>query len=728
MPANSGLLNFSGRKKLPLTLQTEISECGLACLSMVAAYHGDQTSLTSLRHKYPVSLKGATLNSLINISDHMDMASRAVRLNIIELGKLQLPAVLHWDMNHFVVLKSVGSKRLVIHDPAFGKRVLSFDETSKHFTGVALEITPTHSFKPKTERQQLHLKDFWRNAQGLKRGLVQLLLLSAVLQAFTLVAPFYMQLVVDEVIISQDSDLLSVLAFGFLLLALVKLGTNALRSYVILHISSTLNFQMGINLFRHLIRLPMGFFEKRHIGDVMSRFGSLNQVQDLLTMGLVTAIVDGAMAITTLIMMMIYAPKLAMIVTIVVCAYAVIRAASYQPLRQLTEESIIAHAKEDSNFMESIRGIQSIKVFGRETDRQNLWQNRHAEVINADIRLGKINITYSTINNLLFGLENVLIIYLGAQLVLNNAFSIGMLYAFIAYKSQFTEKTVALIEKLIEFRMLGLHLSRIADIALTKKEFALDTDNHSTHVIGGNIALRHVSYRYSDSEPYIFEDITMTVNNGESVAIIGPSGCGKTTLMKIMMGLCEASNGDVLVDQNERNPSNLRNFRSQIAAVMQDDQLLSGTIADNICFFDTMPDQEKIEHYAQLAAIHHDIAAMPMGYNSLVGDMGTTLSGGQKQRLLLARALYRTPKILFLDEATSHLDTQLEYFVNDAVKQLNITRIIIAHRPETIQSADRVLMFDQGELKEVIRKPEPVDNNIESISPPHGAARKVQHD
>ncbi|UZE95919.1 peptidase domain-containing ABC transporter [Alkalimarinus alittae] len=704
MSASLSLLKFSGRKTLPITLQTEMAECGLACLSMVAAYHGYEADLTSLRHKYPISLKGVTLKSLMDISDKMGMAARALRLDIGDMDKLQRPAVLHWDMNHFVVLKSVGNQKITIHDPAQGERVLSFDEVSKHFTGVALELTPTRSFEPKVEQQRLHLSDFWRNASGLKRGLIQLLLLSVVLQAFALISPFYMQLVVDEVIVSHDADLLKVLAWGFLLLALIKLSTDALRSYVILHISNMLSFQMGVNLFRHLVRLPMDFFEKRHIGDVVSRFGSLNQVQELLTTGVVTAIVDGAMAITTLVMMIIYAPVLAVVVTVVVAIYGIIRYALYRPLRQLTEEGIVAKAKEDSNFMESIRGIQSIKIFGREADRQTLWQNRYAEVVNTGIRLGKVNIAYSTINNLLFGLENVLVIYLGAQLVLDNAFSVGMLYAFISYKGQFTDKTVALIEKLIEFKMLGLHLNRIADIALTEKEKALELESVRSEPIEGNLALKGISYRYSESEPCIFENVSMSVAQGESVAIIGPSGCGKTTLMKVMMGLFEASAGTLLVDGKELDSSGVRNFRSQVAAVMQDDQLLSGTVADNICFFDSTPDLERIEYCGQLASIHHDIEAMPMRYNSLVGDMGTTLSGGQKQRLLLARALYRKPKILFLDEATSHLDTQLEYFVNEAVKKLDITRIIIAHRPETIQSADRVLVFEQGQLMDVTQQ------------------------
>lgn len=693
------LLRFSSRKRLPVILQTEIAECGLACLAMIACYHGHEIDLNTLRREYPISLRGTTLHSLMQTADKMDFSTRPLRLELDQLDQLQMPTILHWDMNHFVVLKSVNKKFAIIHDPAQGLRKLSINEVSKHFTGVALELTPTAKFKPVNEVRKIPFSTFWTRIVGLKRAMLQVFILSVALQIFSLISPQYMQLVVDGVLSNYDVHFLKVLALGFLLLMLIEVGTTALRSFLVMSFSSMLSIQMATNLFRHLIRLPLPYFEKRHIGDVVSRFGSLSQIEKILTTGIVQAIVDGMMAIATFIMLIIYAPILAGIVLIALLLYSVIRFLWYSPLRNITEESIVIGAKESTNFIETIRATQSIKIFGKEAQRQILWQNRYADKINVGIRLGKLKIAFSSLNSLLFGIENILVVYIAAKLVMNMSMTVGMLFAFMSYKSQFTGKAVAFIENMIELKMLGLHLERLADIALEEPE-AQDMGMLEPPKIEGKIVLENISFCYNEGEPNILNKINLTINPGESIAIVGPSGCGKTTLMKVMMGLFTPSEGQVLIDDIPLTKLGLHNFRQQVAAVMQNDQLLSGSISENISFFDTNLDQPLVEQCAQFAVIAHDIANMPMGYNTLIGDMGTTLSGGQKQRVVLARALYKKPKILFLDEATSHLDVALEQAVNYAIKQINITRVIIAHRPETIRSADRIFVFTPDGLIE----------------------------
>ncbi len=696
----SSLLHFKKRSKLPVILQTEVAECGLTCLSMIAGYHGYDTDLHSLRRRFPVSLKGATLAHIIQVAERLELSARALRVELDALESLQLPAVLHWDLNHFVVLKEVSGSKVVIHDPGRGRQVLALDELSKHFTGVAVEFTPTTSFKVEKAVEQVRLLDFLRATGGIKKAFIQLLVLSVLLQVFAIASPFYMQLVVDQALTTFDPDLLTVLAIGFLLLAIIKVATNSFRSWVIVYLGNTLSFQMGGNLFRHLIHLPLDFFEKRHIGDLIARFGSMDAIQKMLTTGMVSAMVDGVMAVTTFIMMWLYAPKLALLVLAVVLVYTGIRLLMFRTMRELTEEGIVARAKEQSNFMESLRAIQSIKMYGKESDRQSLWKNCYADVANTRIRLGKFSVVYTSINELLFGAESVLVVYLGASMVLDGGFSIGMLYAFIAYKTQFSQKTSALIEQLIEFKMLGLHLSRLSDIALMEKEDLGETGALG-HDFKGELVLNNIQFRYSDTDPYLFQDLNVHIKPGEAVAIIGPSGCGKSTLMKVMMGLLPADGGDICYDGSKLSELGLQSLRSSIGAVMQDDQLLSGSIADNIAFFEASPEQERIEACAKLASVHQDIAQMPMNYLSLIGDMGTTLSGGQKQRILLARALYRQPKLLFMDEATSHLDVQTERVVNEAIKALDVTRVIIAHRPETIRTADRILLLEKGVLRDV---------------------------
>ncbi|WP_105102111.1 peptidase domain-containing ABC transporter [Microbulbifer pacificus] len=687
------LLHFSTSRRLPVILQTEAAECGLVCLAMIAGFHGYDTDLASLRRRFHISSHGTNLKTLMDMAGRLHLAGRALRLELAHLGELQLPCVLHWDMNHFVVLKSVQAKRVTIHDPAIGERVLERTEFDQHFTGVALELTPTDDFKAGADRQRLTLGHFWSRITGLKRNLVQILLLSLLLQLFAIVAPFYMQTVVDDVILRSDDNLLLVLALGFGLLLIIQTGTSALRDWVILHISSRLNMQMAANLFRHLIRLPMSYFSTRHMGDVVSRFGSVNQVRELLTTGLVAAVVDGIMALITLAAMFFYDVKLTLIVILVVLLYAVLRLLLYRPLRLLTEEQIVAQAKHDTHFMESVRAIQTIKLFQRENDRQGQWHNRLADTLNKQIRITRWNIGYDTINRLLFGLENLLVTYFAATAVMGNILSVGMLYAFMSYKTRFVESMDALIIKWIELKMLGLHLDRLSDIVFTPTESIdpqsalLEHNDPSIQPLRGRIEVRNLSFRYGEAEAPSFQNLNFTIEAGETVAIVGPSGCGKTTLLKCLMGLLEPTEGEILIDGQPL--KQLPYYRNQIAGVMQDDQLLAGTIADNIACFEPQLDIQRIVYCAGLACIHEEILRMPMQYNTLVGDMGTSLSGGQKQRIVLARALYRAPRILFMDEATSHLDVNNETMVNDHIQQLTFTRVLVAHRPETVKSAGR---------------------------------------
>lgn len=689
-------LNFSGRRRLPAILQTEAAECGLACLAMVAGFHGHDVDLLTLRRKYPLSLKGATLANLMQVASRLELAPRPVRLELEHLSMLKLPAILHWDMNHFVVLKSFKRGKVVVHDPAQGERLMTLDEFSTHFTGIALELTPTPNFKPATERNTLSPWKLWGKATGIASILVQIFVFSLALELFAILMPFFMQLVVDQVVVSGDYDLLTVLGIGFLLLSIINVAVTALRSWVLLYLRTHLDFQMVNNLFGHLIRLPLDFFQKRHIGDVVSRFTSLKTIQNTLTNDFIAAIVDGIMVFATLIVMVIYSPLLAAVVLVVVACYAIARHFLYRPLRRATEEQIVRQAKTQSNFLETVRGAQSIKVFGREVSRHGVYQNLLADSLNAQVRVTKLSIAFTTINGFLFGVGNIAVIWLGARLVLAGHFSVGMLFAFVSYKGQFTSKTAGLIEKYISYRMLGLHGERVADIALTEPESNVDGLLALDFEPSGQISVENLSFRYSEHEPFVLENVDLQVDPGESVAIVGPSGCGKTTLVKLMLGLLPATEGVVSLDGVDIRRLGLSEYRKLTGAVMQEDQLFAGAISDNIAFFDPALDQQRVEHCAKLAAVHDDIMAMPMAYNTLIGDMGTVLSGGQKQRVLLARALYRRPKILFLDEATSHLDVARERLVNGAVGKLDITRIIVAHRPETIRMADRVIDLAQS--------------------------------
>ena len=695
-------LEFGGPRRLPVFLQTEAAECGLASVGMVAWFHGHRIDLAGMRRRFTVSLKGATLAYLMQVAGALHLAPRPLRLELGELAQLRAPCILHWDLNHFVVLKSADSRGAVIHDPAFGVRRLSLAEVSKHFTGIALELSPTAEFRPADERRRIRLRDLMGKVTGLRRSLTQVFILAIALQAIAIVSPFYMQWAIDGAVVSADRDLLTILGLGFLMLAVIQVGLAALRSWMVLYLGTTLNLQWLANVFSHMLRLPVSYFEKRHLGDVVSRFGAVNTIQRTLTSSFVEALIDGVMAVATLAMMLVYSVALTSIALAAVTVYAILRYAFYDPLKRATEEHIIHSAKQQSHFLETVRGVQSIKLFGRQEERRSRWLNLVVDAVNQDLATQKLSLGFRSANGLVFGLERVAIVWLGALLVLDSAFSVGMLFAFVSYKEQFSARVSGLVDKAIDLRMLNLQGERLADIVLTPPEE--DSPSSPADVIDPSLEVRALSFRYSDTEPFVVLNCSFTVAPGESVAIVGPSGGGKTTLVKLMLGLLSPTDGKILAGGIDIHKLGIDRYRKLVGTVMQDDQLFAGSIADNISFFDPAPDQRAVEHFARLAAVHDDIAAMPMAYNTLIGDMGAALSGGQKQRILLARAMYKQPRILFLDEATSALDVQKERAVNEAIRSLNLTRIIIAHRPETIASAERVIVLQGGKVAQDLRR------------------------
>jgi ATP-binding cassette, subfamily B, bacterial CvaB/MchF/RaxB len=689
-------------RSVPDIRQAEAAECGLACLGMVAWYHGHETDLGSLRRRYPVSLKGMTLASLMAAAERLGLAGRPLRLELGNLKELRLPAILHWDMSHFVVLKRVrrdGS--IVIQDPSRGERKLDLIEISKHFTGVALELTPTTEFEPGARVPGPRLADLLGSTRELGSPLLQTLVLSVILQAYVLASPFYMQLAVDEAVVKDDRELLSVLALGFGLIMVVNAVAGLLRSWVLVYLQSTLAFGMGTGLFHHLLRLPLAFFERRHVGDLVSRFSSLEPIRNLFAEGLISVLVDGSMAVLTAGMIFIYSARLGAVVLAALAIYIFLRIGFYRLFWQRSLDLVHARALENSNFIETVRAIQSIKIFNREAGRTAIWSNRYAEIMTANAGVERLKGAFRALNDVVFGCENLAVVYLGALAALDGTMTIGMLFAFMSYKQQFIDKAVRLVEKGIEFRMLDLHLERLADITRAELELKPQTRTDYRHPLEGRIVVRDLAFRYAPGEPFVFERVSFEIQVGEYIAITGPSGGGKTTLLKVMLGLLEPTEGEIFVDGLPLRTFGAPAFRDQIGVVMQDDQLLSGSIADNICFFDSEFDPPHMQHCATLAGVHDEIMRMPMAYDSLIGDMGSSLSGGQRQRILLARALYKRPKILFMDEGTSHLDTAIEAKVNAAIKTLGLTRVIIAHRSETIASAERRLVVDRGGLQEL---------------------------
>jgi ATP-binding cassette, subfamily B, bacterial CvaB/MchF/RaxB len=672
--------------RIPVILQSEAPECGIACLAMVASYHGHRTDLSAMRVRLSPSLKGITLKHIAQIAETMGMTARGVQVPLDALGKLRLPAVLHWDMNHFVVLAGVSGRKLVIHDPARGKRVMTMDEASRHFTGVAMEFTPTTGFEKKDEREKIRSWQLLRVASGLKGTIAQILLLSFALEVFAIAMPFFLQLVVDRVLVGRDRDLLTVLGIAFCTLVVIQVAVTAVRAWVGVYLSTNINLKLLTTLFNHMLRLPLAWFEKRNIGDIVSKFRSVDAIQRTLTTTFVETAVDGLMVILTLVVMAYYSLMLTGVVVLAALLYAMARWIFYYPQRYATDEQLAHEARSGTHFIETLRGMMAIKLNLRESERRSAYQNLVVDQTNAGVRVQNVGILQRGANALIFGLENVIVIWLAATLVLEGKFTVGMLYAFIGFKLLFLTRIINLIEKWNDFRMLDLHAERIADIALSEAEGTKPLLPGES--AGGTLLIeaKDLGFAYGP-EGFVFRGVNLVVAPGETVAIVGPSGCGKTTLVKVLLGLLQPSEGEVRVNGRSLVDWDTAQYRARIGAVMQDDQLFVGTIEDNISFFDTEHDPARVRECARLAMIDEEIMAMPMQYNTIVGSLGMALSGGQKQRVLLARALYRKPQVLFLDEAFDQMDVGLERRISSSLSGRSISVVIVSHREETVAAS-----------------------------------------
>ncbi|MDD1780971.1 peptidase domain-containing ABC transporter [Enterovibrio sp. ZSDZ35] len=708
-------LNLSFFSKLPIYYQSEATECGITCLAMIGTYHGYELDVASARKKFNVSLNGTSLAEIISFAEVMGFQARPLSLEVDQIEGLQLPCILHWNMDHFVVLKKIKKNKVYLHNPALGEQVLSIQDFDQFFTGVALELTPSSSFERKSEVRSISLSGLLGSSLGLLRPLLYLFAFTVAIQILGIVSPLFTQWVIDKVLVSSDYSMLTILALGFIVIGLLQISTQFFRSWLLLIWSSRVNLQWSSRVYHHLLNLPTDWFSRRHIGDISSRFSSVSTIQQTISNNFIETILDGVFSLGILAIISIYSIKLTLIVVFFLSLYLVLRLVTYSKFKNYLELTILASAKTDSNFIEAVRGIVPIRLKGAASSRLRLWQNHKVNEINSSIKLSKLNIVISSTNGVIFCLETVFVIWMAALLVLSGEITIGMMIAFIAYKAQFIGRTIDLIDRTLELKMLRLHSERLADIMLEEKEELNLEGAFSRDFFESDIKFKNVSFKYDNNTPYVFKNVNFNVSPGESVAVTGKSGCGKTTLIKLLLLMNDCSEGSVEIAGHDIKSLNRNEYRNSIGVVMQDDQLFSGTILDNITFFDPSPDFELAMECAKTASIYDDIDKMPMKHRTLVGDMGDSLSGGQKQRIILARALYSKPKLLILDEATSHLDGENESIVNHRIKELGITSLIIAHRKETINMADRVLVLTSNGCSEVSVDQRANENNMELV-------------
>ncbi|MDF0490152.1 peptidase domain-containing ABC transporter [Sphingomonas sp. H39-1-10] len=674
-------------------LQSEAAECGLACLAMAANMVGSEIDLAWLRQHFPSSIRGMNLRQMGDVAHSIGMTARAVRCEPDELQKLQTPAVLHWGLHHFVVLQRARGSRIRIFDPSRGYRNVRAEEVNLCFTGVALELAASPSFQRQAERPPFSPFSLIRWSREVKSGLIQAMLLSFVLQVYMIAAPLYMQTAIDGGALRGDKGLLITLAIGFACFALFNAGAQALRAIVLQRLSAVLSWDMSRRLFHHLIRLPLPWFERRKLADTMTRFQAIEPIKTLITTGLVGSMLDGFLSISMLALMFVYSPSLAAVALTGFLLYLIVRVATIRLTVSYAAEAFRASISEQGKRMETLRSIQTIKIMSGESQRESVWANKQAALVKAQQGNTLVTSLIGVFQQLIETSTIILIVYLAASEIIEGRFSVGALYAFVSYRQQFSTKISGMVDQMISWRLLDVYNTRIADVVLTPIEHGIESEPNSLPELRGNLEVASAAFRYGPGEPVIFKDVSFTIEAGESVAIVGRSGCGKSTLLKVICGLYPLTAGEIGVDGLPLSVWGPRAIRSAFGVVMQNDDLLPGSVLENVGFFDEEIDVDRAWECLRQAAVADEIRRLPMAEHSYVGDIGSALSGGQRQRILLARALYKKPRFLVLDEATAHLDGERESRINEYLRSLAITRLVVAHRLETISAADRVLLL-----------------------------------
>lgn len=675
-------------QKIPLILQSETNECGLACLSMMAGYFNKRIDLASARNIYGTTSHGMTLRELITAFERLGMAARASRIELDELRLLSRPVILHWSFNHYVILVKITHLGAVIHDPAIGRRRISLRELSDKFTGVIIEAWPAETFDKKPLEMNVTIFDLFRGIKGLSGIFSGVLVLSVLVELLSIAVPAATQFTIDTLVKSSDREGIFFVSIVVISALLIKSAFSVLRAWVLINLRYTLGVKWAEIFFNRLIKLTLPFFEKRHTGDIASRFQSLTAIQEAFTADMVASVLDAIVIIISMSIILTYSPVLAIGPLAAATGFIVLKAGLLSTYRARKIEHITFEATQSSHFLETVKAISAIKVLNLTPVRRREWINHVVNSTHAGTQLFKLDLLTNTAAMLLIGFSGIYVLSMGA-LGFDKGMTTGVLLAVMLYADMVVTRTVKLVNAISDFCLVSMHSQRLTDIAVSPIERDEEEQPPPTQM-NGHIVTRNLSFRHSPTEPDIFEGVNIEIMPGESIAIIGPSGCGKSTFLHLLAGLYESTSGDIFINGTSLSSIGKQVIREHVAFVMQDDKLLTGTLQKNITGFSEVPDIERMKKCANYAAIDDEISKFPLGYDSMIGDIGSTLSGGQRQRISIARALYRQPKILLLDEATSHLDIDNEQKITRSISHLPITRIFVAHRPEMIKSADRI--------------------------------------
>ena len=682
------------RKRVDFIAQMEATECGAAGLAMILAYHGHHAPLPEVRQACGVSRDGASALAIIRAARSYGLEAQGVRLELEQLPLLPLPAILHWDFDHFVVLERVGKAGVTLVDPAHGRRRVDLREMGRSFTGAALVFSPTEAMDPRS-RVRPSLAKYREVFRSNLPGLVQILLATLALEAVGLAFPVANQLLLDRVVVPRQEPWLWGLALGLGSAVVATSVLGLVRGWVVLSLQLELNFALMGRFLGHLLRLPLGFFLQRDPGDLVQRAQSNAELQDLLSTRAVNALLDGFLLLGFAALMIAYNPMLAGLVIAISLMDVAMMAVLWDRNRQLLASGLAAQGREGAAMLEALSGLEATKASGAEGRMVQRWAHRMTERVNNDLELQRLARVSGVFLGLFQGVTGLLVFAVGGQEVLANRMTLGTFVAFLTLQGLFTAPMGSLMGAVLQLQSLGTHLRRLDDVLETAVEASGTGDPGR---LQGAIELQDVTYRYAPGGNPVLDGISVRIAPGEKVALVGPTGAGKSTLARLLLGLHLPDQGTVRFDGRDLRQLDLAAVRNQVGVVMQETFLFDDTVRANLVLHDDGLSQERLQQAARMACVEDVIGNLPQGFDSRVGENGSLLSGGQRQRLSLARALAHDPAILLLDEATSSLDLETEARVHANLARLGCTRIIIAHRMATVRDADRILVLQEGKI------------------------------
>lgn len=685
-------------RRVPTRLQLQAVECGAACLAMILSFHGRPTRVAECRERCGVGRDGLTALAIVQAARGFGLKVRSYAAEPVDLQHLSLPAIAHWELNHYVVVERWSPTRVDIVDPAIGRRRLTSAEFDAGLTGIVLTFEPDHLSKPVAEPSPwlpLVRTYLWESPGTL----AQVLLASVALQLFGLVLPVCSELIVDDVLPTNGVELLMPLAVGLGLVALTQLVLGYLRATLLLHLQARVDLRLMPGFFEHLLSLPSRFFEQRTSGDLLMRLASNAVLRDTLTSQSLSLVLDGGLVVGYLALLLWREPVFGLAVGALGAVQVALVLGSARRLQDLTSRDLRAQAESQSYLVEALEGISMLKASAAEERALQRYLDLFFVQVDVSLRRAQLSAMVDTAMTTLRLLAPLVLLWVGALRVLDGSMSLGTMLALNALGLSFLTPLSSLVQNGQRLMLLGAHLERIADVMQAMPEQPLRGLSPAPRLTG-RIELRGVGFRYDERAPWVLRNVSFTIEAGQTVAVVGRTGCGKTTLLKLLLGLVPAVEGQILYDGTPLEELDYRSLRAQFGVVLQEPFMFSGSIRDNIAFGDRSLPLGTIVEAARLASVHDDIDGMPMGYETRLAEGGGGLSGGQRQRLSIARALCRRPAILLLDEATSHLDTTTERVVDGHLRSLACTRILVAHRLSTVAQADVVLVVDEGRIVE----------------------------